>query len=89
MTRPMTNLSIPIFGPLAWIDVILLIWFALTVLSVIYVAWDAVTSNPSFAEGHLFLAKLYLDLNQLENAIGSARRGLRSPHAPRIAVGNA
>jgi len=39
-----------------------------------YVA--AVTSNPSFAVGHLFLAKLYLDSRRFEEAIQSARRGL-------------
>ncbi len=42
----MTGLSLPIFGPLARIDVILLVWFALTALSVAYVAWDAITNNP-------------------------------------------
>src|SRR6266498_5326146 len=42
----MTNFSIPILGPLAWIDVILLIWFALTIVSVAYVAWDAFANNP-------------------------------------------
>jgi len=42
----MTDLSLPILGPLAWIDVILLVWFALTTVSVVYVAYDAVTKNP-------------------------------------------
>ena len=42
----MTTFSIPVLSPLAWIDVILLGWFALTILSVIYVAWDAFTNNP-------------------------------------------
>src|SRR6266542_3697176 len=42
----MTNFSIPILGPLAWIDVMLLIWFALTIVSVAYVAWDAFANNP-------------------------------------------
>ncbi len=42
----MTNLSLPLFGPLAWIDVILLVWFTLTAASVIYVAYDAITNNP-------------------------------------------
>src|SRR5947208_13251016 len=36
----------------------------------------AVLSNPRFAEGHLFLAKLSLDLGKLDEAIDSARRGL-------------
>ena len=40
-------------------------------------AWQqAVVSNPGFAEGHFFLAKLYLDLHQLDDAIRSAKRGL-------------
>jgi hypothetical protein len=42
----MTDLSLPPFGPLAWIDVVLLVWFALTLVSVIYVAYDAFTKNP-------------------------------------------
>jgi hypothetical protein len=42
----MTDLTLPLLGPLARIDVYLLIWFALTALSVVYVAWDAFTHNP-------------------------------------------
>ena len=42
----MSPFSIPVFGPLAWVDVVLLAWFALTAVSVIYVAWDAITNNP-------------------------------------------
>ena len=42
----MTDISFPVLGPLAWIDVILLGWFALTLASAIYVAWDALTNNP-------------------------------------------
>ncbi len=42
----MSPIIIPFLGPLAWIDVILLGWFALTILSVIYVAWDTFTNNP-------------------------------------------
>lgn len=42
----MTDWVIPIFGPLAWIDVVLLVWFTLTAFSVIYVAYDAITNNP-------------------------------------------
>jgi len=37
---------------------------------------NAVISNPQFAEGHLFLAKVYLDLGRLGEATESARRGL-------------
>lgn len=36
----MTDFSLPGLGPLAWIDVVLLGWFALTALSVLYVAYD-------------------------------------------------
>jgi hypothetical protein len=42
----MTDLSLPVLGRLAWIDVILLGWFALTAASVVYVAWDAQRNNP-------------------------------------------
>ena len=42
----MTDLELPLFGPLAWIDVILLMWFALTLISVAYVAYDASANNP-------------------------------------------
>lgn len=43
----MTDLSLPPFGRLAWIDVVLLVWFALTTLaSVVYVEYDAITKNP-------------------------------------------
>ncbi len=36
----------------------------------------AIESNPDFAEGHLFLSKLYLDLGERAEAIKLARRGL-------------
>ncbi len=42
----MSPYSLPVLGPLAWIDVVLLGWFALTIVSVAYVAWDAVANNP-------------------------------------------
>jgi hypothetical protein len=42
----MTQITLPLLGPLAWIDVILLAWLALTAGSVIYVAWDAFSNNP-------------------------------------------
>ena len=42
----MTDLFLPPFGRLAWIDVVLLAWFVLTALSVAYVAWDAYRNNP-------------------------------------------
>ncbi len=42
----MTELTLVPFGRLAWIDVVLLVWFGLTALSVGYVAWDAYRNNP-------------------------------------------
>ena len=42
----MTPYALPLLGRLAWIDVILLGWFALTAVSVAYVAWDAYYHNP-------------------------------------------
>lgn len=42
----MTELTLPLFGPLARIDLVLLGWFALTFLSVAYVAYDAYVNNP-------------------------------------------
>jgi hypothetical protein len=42
----MTNLVLPGLGPLAWIDVVLIVWFVLTGLSVAYVAYDAYFNNP-------------------------------------------
>ncbi len=42
----MTEIYLPLFGQLAWIDAILLVWFTLTAFSVIYVAYDAFTKNP-------------------------------------------
>jgi hypothetical protein len=41
-----TDLSLPPFGRLAWIDVVLLFWFGATMASVIYVAYDAIRNNP-------------------------------------------
>jgi hypothetical protein len=38
--------SVPIFGPLAWIDVILLVWFALTAVSVAWIAFDVFRNTP-------------------------------------------
>ncbi len=42
----MTEIYLPLLGQLAWIDAILLVWFALVLASVIYVAYDAFTNNP-------------------------------------------
>ena len=58
----MTNITVPILGPLARVDVYLLVWFALTALSVLYVAWDAFTNNPEMTVMKLgwVLVTLYL-----------------------------
>src|SRR5688572_20621147 len=46
----MTNFDMPLLGPLAWIDVVLLGWFAVTLVSVAYVVYDAfVRGNPDVA----------------------------------------
>jgi hypothetical protein len=42
----MTDIYLPLFGQLAWNDLLLLVWFVLTALSVAYVAYDAFTNNP-------------------------------------------
>jgi hypothetical protein len=43
----MTNLTLPLLGPLAWIDVVLLGWFLVTAVSAAYVAYDEfVRGNP-------------------------------------------
>ena len=42
----MTDIRLGPFGPFAWIDLILLVWFALVAASVAYVAWDAWRNNP-------------------------------------------
>jgi hypothetical protein len=42
----MTDIVAPVLGPLAWIDVVALVWIALTLGATAYVAWDAFTNNP-------------------------------------------
>ncbi len=42
----MSPYSAPFFGPLAWIDVILLVWFALVIMSAAYIANDVFTRTP-------------------------------------------
>lgn len=42
----MTELSVPVLGRLAWIDVVALIWLAAALVSAAYVAWDAFANNP-------------------------------------------
>lgn len=43
----MSPYALPILGPLAWIDVVLLGWFVLTAGSVAYVAWTPSPTTPS------------------------------------------
>lgn len=42
----MSPYAVPVLGRLAWIDIILLGWFLLVLLSVLYVAWDAFRHLP-------------------------------------------
>lgn len=42
----MTEYSLPLLGPLAWIDVVVLVWIMLNLASTAYVAWDAFANNP-------------------------------------------
>jgi hypothetical protein len=42
----MSPYALPILGRLAWIDVILLAWFALVIISVAFVAWDSFRKLP-------------------------------------------
>jgi hypothetical protein len=42
----MSPYSVPVLGPLAWIDVIVLGWFALTSASVVYIALDVFRNTP-------------------------------------------
>jgi len=47
LEETVTDAALPILGPLAWIDVVLIGWFALTAASVAYVAYDEfVRGNP-------------------------------------------
>jgi len=59
-----TDLSLPLFGRLAWIDVVLVVWFALTLVSVAYVAYDAFTKNPEMTvmKWGWILVTLYLGI---------------------------
>ena len=50
---------------------------------------SAIDSNPSFAEGHLFLAKLCLDRGELGEAVKLARRGIElKPNAAFAPLGH-
>ncbi len=41
-----TPFSLPLLGPLAWIDIVALGWILLTLAAASYVAWDAFRNNP-------------------------------------------
>ncbi len=57
----MTNFSWPLIGPLAWIDVILLGWFALVAASVVFVARDvAKNPEPTIMKWGWVLVTLYM-----------------------------
>src|SRR3989442_4392880 len=60
----MTELSLPLLGPLAWIDVVVLLWVALTLISTAYVASDAFTNNPELTvmKWGWVLVRLYIGL---------------------------
>jgi hypothetical protein len=42
----MTDIRLGPWGPFPFVDLVLLVWFALTAASVAYVAWDAWRNNP-------------------------------------------
>jgi len=60
-----TDLSLPPFGRLAWVDVILVVWFAATVVSVAFVVFDAIRNNPEMKvmRWGWVLVTLYLGLH--------------------------
>ena len=58
----MTDWTLPLVGPLAWIDVLVLAWFGLVALSVAYVAADIFrhTPEPTVMKWGWVLVTLYL-----------------------------
>ena len=58
----MSDYSLPLFGPLAWIDVVVIGWFLLVALSVAYVAWDIFrhTPEPTVMKWGWVLVTLYM-----------------------------
>jgi len=57
----MTDITLPLLGQLAWIDVVLLGWFVLTALSVAYVAWAAWRNpEPNVMRWGWVLVTLYM-----------------------------
>ena len=57
----MTEIRIGELGPFAWIDLIMLVWLALTFVSLAYVAWDVIRNNPELKvmKGGWLLVTLY------------------------------
>jgi len=78
----MSPLTLPVLGRLAWVDVILLVWFTFTLLSVIYVAWDAFTNNPEMTvmKWGWVLVTLYLGPLSLIFYILSCKEPLPGTH---------
>ena len=74
----MTDIYVPFFGQLAWIDAILLVWFALTAASVIYVAYDAFTNNPEMKIMRAAWVLVTLYLGPIARSSTSCRA--RNPH---------
>ncbi|MGH9187138.1 MAG: hypothetical protein ACRD0U_15195 [Acidimicrobiales bacterium] len=78
----MSDLSVPLFGPLAWIDVVSLAWFAATAVSVAYVASDAFTTVAAIdcagfeitASRRFTFRPAALDLLTSPHVLGTARR---------------
>src|SRR6266536_225416 len=70
-----TEWTVPVLGPLAWIDAVLLGWFALTVVSVAYVAYDAWHNNPELTVLKWGWALLTLYLDPVGLAAGSPHGG--------------
>ena len=58
----MSDYSLPLFGPLAWVDLVILGWFVLVALSVAYVAYDIFrhTPEPVVMKWGWVLVTLYL-----------------------------
>ncbi len=84
----MSPFTIPLLGPLAWIDMVLLVWFALTLLSVGYVAWDAFTNNPEMVVMKwgwvlvtLYLGPVSLFLMGTVRALGKGGHSLEAERA--------
>jgi len=80
VVHPLRRLRSGLTGTL----VLFLSAFALT--ACIVTADQSIESNPRFAEGHIFLAKAYLDSGRnFDEAIALARKGLDLKPTPDIA----